>query len=41
MGIQIERRDTLMSDYEILSVIFMVINIIVILLIAYINQMKK
>lgn len=30
-----------MSDYEILSVIFMVINIIVILLIAYINQMKK
>lgn len=30
-----------MSDYEILSVIFMVINIIVILLIAYMNQMKK
>lgn len=30
-----------MSDYEILSVVFMVINIIVILLIAYINQMKK
>ena len=30
-----------MSDYEILSIILMILSIIVTLLIAYINQTKK
>lgn len=30
-----------MSDFELLSLIMMILNIIVIILIAYINQTKK
>ena len=30
-----------MSDFELLSLIMMILNIIVMLLIAYINQTKK
>lgn len=30
-----------MSDFELLSLIMMILNIIVMILIAYINQIKK
>ena len=30
-----------MSDFELLSIIMMILNIIVMILIAYINQTKK